>query len=115
MCCAMAAGPCKQCIRHVALQAWQHRTDGKLYRLHTPQTPIARTGNYGRYAMDEFPSGTNAIVAVLAYTGAPSGLLSSATCAETASREHEALSTRVQAETMLDFVATGQGTTWRTP
>ena len=53
------------------LQAWQHRTDGKLYRLHTPQTPIARTSNYGKYAMDEFPSGTNAIVAVLAYTGGP--------------------------------------------
>ena len=51
------------------LQAWDHRTDGKLYRLNTPQTPIARTARYGEYCMDEFPSGTNAVVAVLAYTG----------------------------------------------
>lgn len=57
-------------MRVARAQAWQHRTDGKLYRLHTPQTPIARTSNYDKYAMDEFPSGTNAIVAVLAYTGA---------------------------------------------
>ena len=50
-------------------QAWQHRADGKLYRLNTPQTPIARTQRHAEFAMDEFPSGTNAIVAVLAYTG----------------------------------------------
>lgn len=49
--------------------ALQHRTDTKLYRLLTPQTPIARTSKYDQFHMDEFPAGTNAIVAVLAYTG----------------------------------------------
>ncbi len=52
-----------------AAQALPHRTDNKLYRLQTPQTPIVRTGRYPAYSMDEFPNGTNAIVAVLAYTG----------------------------------------------
>lgn len=47
------------------------RTDGKLYRIQTPQTPIARTEAYERFNMDEFPNGTNMIVAVLAYTGDP--------------------------------------------
>jgi hypothetical protein len=28
------------------VQAWTHRTDTKLYRLHTPQAPIARTEKY---------------------------------------------------------------------
>lgn len=51
------------------VQTWQHRTDGKLYQLHTPQTPLARTSTYSKYLMDEFPAGTNAIVAVVAYTG----------------------------------------------
>ncbi len=46
------------------------RTDTKLYRLHTPQSPLARTSRYDTYHMDEFPAGTNAVVAVLAYTGA---------------------------------------------
>eukprot|EP00873_Tetraselmis_striata_P041965 jgi/Tetstr1/462229/TSEL_000628.t1 len=50
-------------------QALPHRTDTKLYRLQTPQTPIARTEKYDKFHMDEFPSGTNAVVAVLAYTG----------------------------------------------
>lgn len=50
-------------------QALAHRTDTKLYRIQTPQTPIARTEKYDQYHMDEYPSGTNAIVAVLAYTG----------------------------------------------
>ena len=40
-----------------------------MYRLQSPQAPIARTARYDEYAMDEFPSGTNMVVAVLAYTG----------------------------------------------
>lgn len=52
-----------------AAQALEHRTDNKLYRLQTPQTPITRTNRYEDYMMDEFPNGTNAVVAVLAYTG----------------------------------------------
>lgn len=50
-------------------QAIKHRTDGKMYRLHTPQTPIARTQRYTKYHIDEFPMGMNMVVAVLAYTG----------------------------------------------
>lgn len=50
-------------------QTLQHRADQKLYHLQTPQTPIVRTSTYTKYNIDEFPTGTNAIVAVLAYTG----------------------------------------------
>ncbi|XP_038680382.1 DNA-directed RNA polymerase I subunit 2 [Tripterygium wilfordii] len=49
--------------------ALQFRADQKLYHLQTPQSPIVRTSSYTKYSMDEHPSGTNAIVAVLAYTG----------------------------------------------
>lgn len=35
----------------------------------TPQAPICRTAIYDKYEMDEYPQGTNAVVAVLAYTG----------------------------------------------
>ncbi|KAK3006318.1 hypothetical protein RJ639_015927 [Escallonia herrerae] len=50
-------------------QALHCRADQKLYHLQTPQTPIVRTSTYEKYSVDEFPLGTNAIVAVLAYTG----------------------------------------------
>lgn len=50
-------------------QALTHRCDTKMYRLQNPQTPIARTKLYRKYHMDEYPNGTNAVVAVLAYTG----------------------------------------------
>jgi DNA-directed RNA polymerase I subunit RPA2 len=47
-----------------------HRTDNKLYRLQTPQTPIVRPLKpHSDYAMDAFPNGTNAVVAVISYTG----------------------------------------------
>ena len=52
------------------MQALPHRTDTKLYRILTPQTPVARTRLYDKHTMDEFPNGTNMMVAVLAYTGA---------------------------------------------
>ena len=45
------------------------RTDNKLYRLQTAQTPVVRPAIHERYAMDDFPNGTNAIVAVISYTG----------------------------------------------
>ena len=35
----------------------------------SPQSPIARTDTYDDFDMDCYPTGTNAIVAVLAYTG----------------------------------------------
>ena len=49
--------------------ALQHRTDNKLYRLQTGQTPVVRPMLHNTYGMDSFPNGTNAIVAVISYTG----------------------------------------------
>ena len=48
--------------------ALAHRTDNKLYRLQTGQTPIVRPDLHNTYGMDHFPNGTNAIVAVISYT-----------------------------------------------
>ncbi|PWN30971.1 putative RPA135-DNA-directed RNA polymerase I, 135 kd subunit [Jaminaea rosea] len=45
------------------------RTDNKLYRIQTPQTPIVRPKLHDKYGFDGFPNGTNAIVAVISYTG----------------------------------------------
>lgn len=50
-------------------QALRFRTDVKAYHLQTPQSPIVQTASYKKYCIDEFPTGTNAIVAVLAYSG----------------------------------------------
>lgn len=46
-----------------------HRSDNKLYRLQTGQTPIVKANLYDEYGMDNFPNGTNAVVAVISYTG----------------------------------------------
>jgi len=46
-----------------------HRTDNKLYRIQNPQAPIVQTVRHGEFQMDEYPNGTNAVVAVLSYTG----------------------------------------------
>lgn len=45
------------------------RTDNKLYRIQTPQTPVVRPALHDKYGLDGFPNGTNAIVAVISYTG----------------------------------------------
>lgn len=45
------------------------RPDNKLYRLQNPQAPVVQTKRHGEYRMDEYPNGTNAVVAVLSYTG----------------------------------------------
>ncbi|KAG0484509.1 hypothetical protein HPP92_008588 [Vanilla planifolia] len=50
-------------------QSLQFRADNKTYHLQTPQSPIVRTAAYDKFCMDEFPTGANAIVAVLAYSG----------------------------------------------
>jgi DNA-directed RNA polymerase I subunit RPA2 len=52
-----------------AMQAYQHRTDGKLYRIQNPQKPLARTKQYDALFMDEYPQGTNMVVCVISYTG----------------------------------------------
>jgi DNA-directed RNA polymerase beta subunit len=51
------------------LLTYQNRSDNKLYRLQTPQSPLVRPCMYDFYDMDNYPIGTNAIVAVISYTG----------------------------------------------
>ncbi len=46
-----------------------YRCDNKVYRLIYPQMPIVRTKAYEDYDFDLYPSGTNAVVAVISYTG----------------------------------------------
>ena len=55
------------------LDSYPFRSDTKLYRLHTPQKPIAQTQGYQKYHVNEYPLGTNAVVAVLAHTGCARG------------------------------------------
>jgi DNA-directed RNA polymerase I subunit RPA2 len=49
--------------------AIRYRTDNKSYRLQTGQTPIVRARLHNEYGFDNFPNGTNAVVAVISYTG----------------------------------------------
>lgn len=49
--------------------AIKYRTDNKMYRLQTGQTPIVRAPLHNAYGFDNFPNGTNAVVAVISYTG----------------------------------------------
>ncbi|XP_071378685.1 DNA-directed RNA polymerase I subunit RPA2 isoform X4 [Centroberyx affinis] len=51
------------------LHSFQDRSDNKLYRILTPQSPLVRPYMYDHYNMDNYPIGTNAIVAVISYTG----------------------------------------------
>lgn len=48
--------------------ALRYRTDNKMYRLQTGQTPIVRSPLHNAYGFDNFPNGTNAVVAVISYT-----------------------------------------------
>ncbi|KAI0987754.1 hypothetical protein GJ496_003572 [Pomphorhynchus laevis] len=45
------------------------RSDNKLYQLVNAQSPLVKTRSYEFYDMDQYPSGINAVVAVLSYTG----------------------------------------------
>lgn len=49
--------------------ALSKRTDNKMYRIQTPQTPVVRPALHDKYGFDSFPNGTNAVVAVISYTG----------------------------------------------
>eukprot|EP00040_Diaphanoeca_grandis_P032793 m.199573 g.199573 ORF g.199573 m.199573 type:complete len:1144 (-) comp32739_c0_seq2:126-3557(-) len=51
------------------LHSFSHRADNKLYCLRTPQSPMVRPKAYDDYNFDTYPLGTNAIVAVISYTG----------------------------------------------
>jgi len=46
-----------------------HRTDTKSFRLLTPQSPLVKNDLYEKYEFDQYPQGTNAVVAVISYTG----------------------------------------------
>ena len=52
----------------IACQALKGRSDNKLYNLNTPQSAIVRPAIYDKYKMDDYPLGTNAVVAVISYT-----------------------------------------------
>lgn len=47
----------------------QYRTDNKVYKLLFPQRPIVKTLTQTEFDLEEYPSGTNAVVAVISYTG----------------------------------------------
>ncbi|GFR32945.1 DNA-directed RNA polymerase I subunit RPA2 [Trichonephila clavata] len=49
--------------------ALRYRSDNKLYHLRTPQSPVVRPNIHDHFLMDDYPLGTNAIVAVISYTG----------------------------------------------
>lgn len=49
--------------------ALSRRTDNKMYRLQSGQTPVVRPNLHNHYGFDNFPNGTNAVVAVISYTG----------------------------------------------
>jgi DNA-directed RNA polymerase I subunit RPA2 len=51
------------------LYNYTYRTENKLYRLQTPQVPIVRNRAQESYDLDDYPMGTNAVVAVISYTG----------------------------------------------
>ncbi|KAK2584036.1 hypothetical protein KPH14_006488 [Odynerus spinipes] len=48
---------------------WKQQSETKLYRLQTPATPLFRPVHYDKIGLDDFAMGTNAIVAVISYTG----------------------------------------------
>jgi DNA-directed RNA polymerase I subunit RPA2 len=47
----------------------QYRTDNKVYKLLFPQRPLVKTRTFQDFDLGEYPSGTNAVVAVISYTG----------------------------------------------
>ncbi len=47
----------------------RYRSDNKMYSVVSPQSPLVRTSAYDHYQLDNYPLGTNAVVAVCSYTG----------------------------------------------
>jgi DNA-directed RNA polymerase I subunit RPA2 len=45
-----------------------YRADNKLYRINFPQSPFVKTKLYDHMHIDDYPMGTNAIVAVVSYS-----------------------------------------------
>jgi DNA-directed RNA polymerase I subunit RPA2 len=52
-----------------ASTAYSKRTDNKIWRIQSGQTPIVRPALHNTYGFDAFPNSTNAVVAVISYTG----------------------------------------------
>ncbi|XP_050544143.1 DNA-directed RNA polymerase I subunit RPA2 isoform X2 [Daktulosphaira vitifoliae] len=52
-----------------ACHNWHLQSETKLYRLQTPASPLFRPLHYDELSMDDFAMGTNAIIAVISYTG----------------------------------------------
>lgn len=48
---------------------WQLQSETKMYRLQTPATPLFRPVHHDNIEMDDFAMGTNALIAVISYTG----------------------------------------------
>lgn len=48
--------------------AIKYRSDNKLYHIQTPQSPIVRPKMHDYYHLDDYPLGTNAVVAVISYS-----------------------------------------------
>jgi DNA-directed RNA polymerase I subunit RPA2 len=48
---------------------YMHRTDNKMYRIQTPQAPMVFNEAHERLRVDDYAQGTNAVVAVISYTG----------------------------------------------
>lgn len=48
---------------------WQLQSETKMYRLQTPATPLFRPVHHDNIDMDDFAMGTNALIAVISYTG----------------------------------------------
>ncbi|XP_026729153.1 DNA-directed RNA polymerase I subunit RPA2 [Trichoplusia ni] len=51
------------------IHTWRTNAETKLYRLQNPATPLFRPTHYDNIGLDDYPCGTNAIVAVISYTG----------------------------------------------
>lgn len=52
-----------------ATHCFTNQLEAKMFRLTTPATPLFRTSHWDRLQMDDFPQGTNAVVAIVSYTG----------------------------------------------
>ena len=54
-----------------ALYNYPYRADNKIYRITTPQKPLvsSKSEQINKAGFDKYPSGTNAVVAVISYTG----------------------------------------------
>lgn len=46
-----------------------YRTDKKIYKITSPQNPIVTCDKFDKLGYNEYPSGTNAVIAVISYTG----------------------------------------------